>query len=165
MGGGVCPQIPAGGGVALWIGGHPSHIEEENIKRLVAAGLENRRWVSGGSPRVRKRSTTAGGDPGQIWPAGESGCSRVPVVVYDLILDHPFRDPRRSRETLEFCLKIPNPFRLQLHGLSLLPGAAIRRMAVEKGGQDPCGGEAEFRRPLLEQYRDIHWWRRGRAPG
>jgi hypothetical protein len=64
---------------------------------------------------------------------------------------------------LELCLKIPKPFRLQLHGLSLLPGTAVRRLAEEKGAKTRAEIEAEFRRPLTEQYRSIHWWRRGRG--
>ncbi|NLW10180.1 MAG: B12-binding domain-containing radical SAM protein [Firmicutes bacterium] len=152
-------------GLPFEIWGHPNHIEEENIKRLVAAGLE--KIVVGfqsGSPRVRKEIYNRGETQEQILAGGRIlAAAGVPVVVYDLILDHPFETPGDLRETLEFCLKIPKPFRLQLHGLSLLPGTAVRRMAVEKGARTPAEIEAEFRRPLLEQYRDIHWWRRGRG--
>src|SRR5690554_7789817 len=52
-----------------------------------------------------------------------------------------------------------------LHGLSLLPGTVIRRLAVEKGGKTREEIEGEFLRPLTEQYQSIHWWRRGRGVG
>ena len=151
-------------GLPFEIWGHPNHLRAENIKELVAAGLEKIViGIQSGSPRVRREIYNRRETQEQILAGGEVlAAAGVPVVVYDLILDHPFETAGDLQETLELCLKIPKPFRLQLHGLSLLPGTAVRRLAEEKGAKTRAEIEAEFRRPLLEQYRDIHWWRRGR---
>jgi radical SAM superfamily enzyme YgiQ (UPF0313 family) len=152
-------------GLPFEIWGHPNHLRVENIKELVAAGLE--RIVTGiqsGSPHVRKEIYNRPETQDQILAGGKLlVAAGVPVVVYDLILDHPFETAGDLRETLELCLALPKPFRLQLHGLSLLPGTAVRRLAVEKGVRTPAEIAAEFRRPLTEQYQSIHWWRRGRG--
>ncbi|NLY89882.1 MAG: B12-binding domain-containing radical SAM protein [Firmicutes bacterium] len=152
-------------GLPFEIWGHPNHLEEESIKRLVGAGLEKIVvGIQSGSPRVRKEIFNRQESQEQILAGGKIlAAAGVPVVVYDLILDHPFETAGDLRETLELCLNMPKPFRLQLHGLSLLPGTAVRRLAVEKGTRTPAEIEAEFRRPLTEQYRSIHWWRRGRG--
>src|SRR5690554_1253840 len=152
-------------GLPFEIWGHPNHLRAENIKELVAAGLEKIViGIQSGSPRVRREIYNRRETQEQILAGGEVlAAAGVPVVVYDLILDHPFETAGDLQETLELCLKIPKPFRLQLHGLSLLPGTAVRRLAEEKGAKTCAEIEAEFRRPLTEQYRSIHWWRRGRG--
>lgn len=152
-------------GLPFEIWGHPNHLRPANIKRLVAAGLEKIVvGVQSGSPRVRKEIYNRPETQEQILAGGRILVdSRIPAVIYDFILDHPFETTGDLQETLELCLKMPKPFRLQLHGLSLLPGTAVRRMAEENGVKTPVEIEAEFRRPLAEQYQSIHWWRRGRG--
>jgi len=65
------------------------------------------------------------------------------------------------KETLELCRKLTKPFRLQLHGLSFLPGTPIEDIAVERGVKTWEEIHAEQARPLREQYHSMAWWRQG----
>ncbi len=147
----------------IW--GHPKHIRLQNIKRLVEAGLSKVVvGIQSGSPIVRK----------EIYKRNESQesiieCSqilseaKVPMVIYDFILDHPFETSQDLQETLELCMTLHKPFILQLHGLSFLPGTQIEQIAVEKGVRTWEEIRAEQNRPLAEQYRAMHWWRIGKG--
>src|SRR5690554_2270410 len=154
-------------GLPFEVWGHPNHLEEDKIKKLVAAGLEKIVvGIQSGSPRVRKEIYNRPETQERIIEGGRFlADAGAPVVIFDFIFDHPFETAEDLQETLALCLKLKKPFRLQLHGLSLLPGTVIRRLAVEKGGKTREEIEGEFLRPLTEQYQSIHWWRRGRGVG
>jgi radical SAM superfamily enzyme YgiQ (UPF0313 family) len=152
-------------GIPFEIWGHPKLSVGPNIPKLVTAGLSKIViGVQSGCPEIRK----------DIYRRGESqedilACSRslseakVPIVVYDFILGHPFETEKDLRDTLELCRRMAKPFRLQLHGLSFLPGTPIEEIAVERGVRTWEDIRAEQARPLREQYRSMHWWRRGRG--
>jgi radical SAM superfamily enzyme YgiQ (UPF0313 family) len=93
--------------------------------------------------------------------AAELSEARVPEVIYDFILGHPFETDDNLREAFELCRQMTKPFRLQLHGLSFLPGTVIEDIAVERGVKTWDEIREEQSRPLREQYHTNHWWRRG----
>ncbi len=154
-------------GLPFEIWGHPQHLQETNIKKLVAAGLQKIVvGIQSGSPYVRKEIYNRHETQERILEGSRIlADAGVPVVVYNFIFNHPWETAEDLQETLALCRSLKKPFRLQLHGLSLLPGTAIRRMTVGKGARTREEIDREFRRPLTEQYQDIHWWRRGRGVG
>jgi radical SAM superfamily enzyme YgiQ (UPF0313 family) len=81
--------------------------------------------------------------------------------VYDFILGHPFETEADLQETLALCRQLAKPFRLQLHGLTFLPGTPIEKIAVEHGVKTWEEIKGEQVRPLREQYHGYAWWRKG----
>ncbi|MDR1663524.1 MAG: B12-binding domain-containing radical SAM protein [Clostridiales bacterium] len=147
----------------IW--GHPKLSAGPHIKRLVKAGLSKIViGVQSGCPEIRREIYHRGETQAEILKCAQSlSEAKVPIVVYDFILGHPFETEKDLRETLELCRKLAKPFRLQLHGLSFLPGTPIEEIAVSRGVKTWEEIHAEQARPLREQYRAMHWWRRGRG--
>ncbi|MEW5762936.1 MAG: radical SAM protein [Bacillota bacterium] len=142
---------------------HPLKVREEVIRPLVDAGLSKVVvGIQSGSPYIRNRVFLRPESQEQV-----INCSRVlaearvPTVIYDLILDHPFETEEHLAETLDLCLELHRPFYLQLHGLSFLPGTEIERMALDQGLVTPEAMGALHARPLEEQYRSMYWWFHG----
>lgn len=152
-------------GLPFEIWGHPKLSIAENMKKLVAAGLEKVViGVQSGSPKVRRDIYLRNETQEEILACGRGLAeAKVPIVVYDFILGHPFETETDLRETLELCRQMAKPFRLQLHGLSFLPGTPIEEIAVSHGVKTWEEIRKEQARPLREQYRAMHWWRQGRG--
>ena len=51
------------------------------------------------------------------------------TAIYDFILDNPYETNEDIVETLEFILKIPRPFHLQLFSLIFFPGTELYNTA------------------------------------
>ena len=133
------------------------------VKAMVDAGLSKIViGVQSGCPNVRKDIYMRDETQEHIFNCARVlSEAKVPIVIYDFILGHPFETPDDLRETLELCRKLAKPFRLQLHGLSFLPGTPIEDIAVERGVKTWEEIHAEQARPLREQYHSMAWWRQG----
>lgn len=122
-------------GLKFHIFGHPLMIKENNIKTLVDAGL----YViavgfQSGSPNIRNNIFNRAETNEQIINASKilSKC-KVPKVYYDLMIGHALESLDEIKETFELCLRLEHPFKLQLHGLGILPGAKIINTLVKNG--------------------------------
>ena len=144
--------------------GHPRITSDPVcIKAMVDAGLSKMViGIQSGCPTVRKDIYLRDETQEQIFGCAKAlSDGKVPLVIYDFILGHPFETSEDLRETLELCRKLAKPFRLQLHGLSFLPGTPIEEIAVERGVKTWDDIHAEQARPLREQYHSMAWWRQG----
>ena len=145
----------------IW--GHPKLSANTGIKDLVGAGLSKIViGVQSGCPKIRKEIYTRNEKQEEILNCSKLLTeAKVPMVIYDFILGHPFETEDDLKETLELCRSLSKPFTLQLHGLSFLPGTPIEEIAVEKGVKTWEEIRAEQNRPLREQYHSMAWWRQG----
>jgi radical SAM superfamily enzyme YgiQ (UPF0313 family) len=150
-------------GLPFEIWGHPKLSTGRQIKKLVQAGLVKIViGVQSGSYSIRKEIYHRNETNLEVLNcASELSDAKVPEVIYDFILGHPFETDDNLREALELCRRLAKPFRLQLHGLSFLPGTVIEDIAVEKGVKTWDEIREEQSRPLREQYHTNHWWRQG----
>ena len=133
------------------------------VKTMVDTGLSKMViGIQSGCPTVRKDIYMRNETQEQIFNCAKVlSDAKVPLVIYDFILGHPFETSEDLKETLELCRKLAKPFRLQLHGLSFLPGTPIEEIAVERGVRTWEEIHAEQARPLKEQYHSMAWWRQG----
>ncbi len=116
----------------IW--GHPLKTDRVLISKLVSAGLYKVvMGIQSGSPRVRKNIFHRVEKQDQIIEASRVlKDSRVPQVIYDFMLRHPFESEDDIKETYELCMQLIPSFELQLHGLNFLPGTDIAEMAIEQ---------------------------------
>jgi len=153
-------------GLAFEVWGHPRiSAKPECLKLMVDAGLSKMViGVQSGCPKIRKDVYTRNETQEEILYCSKVlSEAKVPLVIYDFILGHPFETTEDLKETLTLCRKLAKPFRLQLHGLSFLPGTPIENIAVERGVKTWEEIRAEQSRPLREQYHSMAWWRQGRG--
>ena len=145
----------------IW--GHPKLSANAGIRDLVAVGLSKIViGVQSGCPKIRKDIYTRSEKQEEILNCSKMlSEAKVPMVIYDFILGHPFETEEDLRATLELCRNLAKPFTLQLHGLSFLPGTPIEEIAVSKGVKTWEEIRAEQSRPLREQYHSMAWWRQG----
>ena len=151
-------------GLPFEVWGNPklsSHTE--SMRLLVDAGLSKIViGIQSGDPKIRKEIYTRSETQEDIIKCSRAMAeAKVPMVIYDFILGHPFETSEDLKETLELCRNLSKPFRLQLHGLSFLPGTPIEEIAVNKGVKTWDEIHAEQARPLREQYHSMAWWRQG----
>ena len=145
--------------------GHPKLSAGPQMKMLKEAGLSKIVvGVQSGCPKIRKEIYLRNETQEEILECAKSlSEAKIPIVVYDFILGHPFETEEDLRATLELCRKLAKPYRLQLHGLSFLPGTPIEEIAVSRGVKTWDEIREEQSKPLREQYRAMHWWRSGRG--
>ena len=151
-------------GIPFEAWGHPRITSDvESLKALVDAGLSKMViGIQSGCPTVRKEIYMRNETQDQIFKCSKAlADAKVPLVIYDFILGHPFETHEDLQETLELCRKLTKPFRLQLHGLSFLPGTPIENIAVERGVRTWEEIHNEQNRPLRELYHSMAWWRQG----
>ena len=150
-------------GLPFEIWGHPKLSANAGLKDLVGAGLSKIViGVQSGCPKIRKEIYTRNEKQEDILNCSKAlSEAKVPLVIYDFILGHPFETEDDLRKTLELCRSLAKPFMLQLHGLSFLPGTPIEKIAVSKGVKTWEEIRAEQSRPLREQYHSMAWWRQG----
>ena len=113
---------------------HPLMVKEPVIRMLMTAGLYKVvMGIQSGSPHVRKDIFKRNETQEQILKSCEilRKC-RVPHVIYDFMLQHPFETVGDLKETYDLCMSMNLPFELQLHGLYFLPSTDIVDMALEK---------------------------------
>jgi radical SAM superfamily enzyme YgiQ (UPF0313 family) len=142
----------------IW--GHPLRTRQEIIDILVDAGLSQVViGIQSGSPRIRNKIFFRKESQDEIIEMSRVlAQARVPEVVYDFILDHPFETEEDFRLTLELCEKLYRPFTLQLHGLSFLPGTEIVKLAIKEGVVTPEEMERQQNLSLEEQYQGHYWF-------
>lgn len=122
-------------GLKFHIYGHPMMINEEAVKMLKEAGLYLIAvGFQSGSKNVRQNIFNRPESNEQIINASKILVrNKIPRIYYDLMICHPLETLEELKETFNMCLKLEPPFRLQLHGLGLLPGAKILNLLIEKG--------------------------------
>lgn len=145
-------------GLPFRIWGHPLKADERIISKLVDAGLDKVvMGIQSGSPRVRADIFHRYETQEQILQAASvlDKC-KVPTVVYDLMLCHPFERPEDREETLELCRKLPGRFELAIHGLNFLPATDIVEMDLQAGYHTREEMEGLLYGSLADQYAE-YW--------
>lgn len=140
----------------IW--GHPLKCDEAVIAKLKTAGLYKVvMGIQSGSPYIRKEVFHRRETQEDIIAASKvlAKC-KVPQVIYDFMLRHPFETHASLRETYELSMALEPPFELQMHGLNFLPGTDIVGKALEQKLVDPEAMEKLMYAPMQEQY-DTYW--------
>ena len=145
-------------GLPFKIWGHPLKVSERVIKNLTEAGLyQVVMGIQSGSVRVRKEVFNRPETQEQIIEASKIlSKSKVPKVIYDFMLCHPFETVEDLKETFKLCQKLAPRFELQLHGLNFLPGTDIVKKAIDEGILSEVELEKIMNSTIKEQY-DMHW--------
>jgi anaerobic magnesium-protoporphyrin IX monomethyl ester cyclase len=141
----------------IW--GHPLKTDDYAISKLAGAGLYKVvMGIQSGSPRIRKEIFRRGETREDILKAARILNKRkVPHVIYDFMLRHPFETGYDIQKTFELCAELPKPFDLQLHGLNFLPGTDIIEIAAKNGITGQYGHGIE--ESMNEQY-NVYWGRK-----
>lgn len=150
-----CSKYKAKIGLPFQIWCHPLMVKEPIIKTLVDSGLYKAvMGIQSGSPRIRNEIFNRHETNKQILEAGKilHKC-KVPHIVYDFMLQHPFENTEDIRSTYELCMQLDPPFELQLHGLNFLPGTDIIKTAVEKGIMSPEEAGSLIDKSTDDQYK------------
>lgn len=145
-------------GLPFEIWGHPLKVNKPLISKLVEAGLYKVvMGIQSGSPRVRKEIFHRVESQDEIISASRvlREC-KVPQVIYDFMLQHPFETEEDIKQTYELCTKLKSPFELQLHGLNFLPGTDIVDMAIDMNILSGEQLEKIMYSSIQEQY-DMYW--------
>ncbi|MCR4437142.1 MAG: radical SAM protein [Clostridiales bacterium] len=145
-------------GLPFEIWGHPLKIKRTVMTSLVKAGLNKVVvGIQSGSQRIRKEIFRRFESQEDILEASRvlSEC-RVPHVIYDFMLRHPFETPDDLRQTYHLCTRLVPPFRLQLHGLNFLPGSDIVDKAVHMNIMAPGELDRIIDSPAEKQYK-MYW--------
>jgi anaerobic magnesium-protoporphyrin IX monomethyl ester cyclase len=140
----------------IW--GHPLKVDEDVIRKLVEAGLYKIVvGIQSGSPRIRREIFNRPETQEQIIETSRvlARC-KVPQVIYDFMLQHPFETEEDIRQSYELCTQLARPFELQLHGLNFLPGTDIVQKAIDLGIYTEEEMDKIINRPMQEQF-DSHW--------
>ena len=145
-------------GIPFKIWGHPLKVNERIIGNLVDAGLyQIVVGIQSGSVRVRKDIFHRKETQEEIINASKvlSKC-KVPKVIYDFMLQHPFETLEDLKETYKLCLQLEPTFELQLHGLNFLPGTDIVDMAIDAGLLSEEELDRIMYSSIQDQY-DMYW--------
>lgn len=143
----------------IW--GHPLKINDYSLSKLVGAGLYKVvMGIQSGSPTIRKEIFHRIETQEDILEASEIlSRQKVPQVIFDFMLRHPFETEEDIKQTYELCTKLKKPFELQLHGLSFLPGTDIIDIAIARGIADKQELETNMYGSIQEQYNK--YWGQG----
>jgi anaerobic magnesium-protoporphyrin IX monomethyl ester cyclase len=141
----------------IW--GHPLKTDDYVISKLAGAGLYKVvMGIQSGSPAIRKEIFHRGETQEDILEASKIlSRRRVPQVIYDFMLRHPFETENDIRMTYKLCAELARPFELQLHGLNFLPGTDIVEIASKHGIAGKY--EHDVEQSMNEQY-NIYWGRK-----
>jgi anaerobic magnesium-protoporphyrin IX monomethyl ester cyclase len=109
--------------------------------------------IQSGSPRIRRDIFHRVETQEDIIGASKvlSEC-KIPRIVYDFMLRHPFETKEDIMQSFELCTKLYKPFELQLHGLNFLPGTDIVDLAIKMGVADAKELEEVMYAPMKQQY-------------
>ena len=140
----------------IW--GHPLRCKEETITKLRKVGLYKVvMGIQSGSPYIRRQIFNRTEKQEDIIAASKVlAKAKVPQVIYDFMLRHPFETLETLRETYELCLELAQPFELQLHGLNFLPGTDIVQKAIDMQLVTESDMQKLMYAPMKEQY-NIYW--------
>jgi radical SAM superfamily enzyme YgiQ (UPF0313 family) len=128
-------QYKARIGLPFEIWAHPLKIDNNIISKLADAGLHKVvMGIQSGSPKIRKEVFHRPETQENLLEAAKIlSKNKIPQVVYDFILRHPFEGEDDIKQTYQLCALLKRPFELQLHGLSFFPGTDIEGIAERKG--------------------------------
>jgi len=145
-------------GLPFDIWAHPLKTNMELIAPLRRAGLyQVVMGIQSGSPSVRKTAFHRTETQEDILAAAQVFTdAKVPRVIYDLILRHPFESLEELKESYELCARLPGRFTLQMHGLNFLPGTDIVEEAIKRGLFTREQLEEMMYKPMGKQY--ASWW-------
>jgi radical SAM superfamily enzyme YgiQ (UPF0313 family) len=145
-------------GLPFEIWGHPLKCDDDLIRKLKAAGLYKVvMGIQSGSPYIRKEIFNRPESQEDILNSGEVlSRNKVPQVIYDFMLRHPFETRETIKETYELAAKLARPFQLQLHGLNFLPGTDIVQKALDMGVVSPDDMRRQMNASIKEQYK-MYW--------
>ena len=145
-------------GLPFDIWAHPLKTDLPLIKALRRAGLyQVVMGIQSGSPTVRKAAFHRVETQEQILAAAQVFAdAKVPQVIYDLILRHPFETLDQLKESYELCTRLPGRFTLQMHWLIFLPGTDIVDEAIDRGYYTREQLEEMMYAPMSKQY--ASWW-------
>lgn len=145
-------------GLPFEIWGHPLKIDDYTLSKLVDAGLYKVvMGIQSGSPTIRKEIFHRIETQEDILEASAIlSRQKVPQVIFDFMLRHPFEKEEDIKQTYDLCTKLTKPFELQLHGLSFLPGTDIINIAIARGIADKQEIESNIYGSIQEQY-NIYW--------
>ncbi|MCL2080556.1 MAG: B12-binding domain-containing radical SAM protein [Oscillospiraceae bacterium] len=137
---------------------HPLKTNTELIRKLRSAGLYKVvMGIQSGSYHIRKEIFHRPEKNESIFKCDDIFHNeKVPQLIYDLMLRHPFETAETIKETYEMCVNFKLPFELQLHGLSFLPGADIVDKAIEMKLVTPEAMRELMHAPIQKQF-DYHW--------
>ncbi len=123
-------------GLPFEIWAHPLRLDSSTISKLVEAGLYKVvMGIQSGSPHIRREIFHRTETQEDVFEAARIlSRSKVPQVVYDFILRHPFESEEDIKQTYLLCSGLERPFELQLHGLILFPGTDL---AIAAQKEDP----------------------------
>ena len=140
----------------IW--GHPLRTDKSTISKLVDAGLYKVvMGIQSGSPYIRKEIFNRPEKQEDIINACNTLTEcKVPHLIYDFMLRHPFETHESLQETFHLCLQFKHPFELQLHGLNFLPGTDIVKRALEMELVSQEDMDRFTHAPIKEQY-DMYW--------
>lgn len=140
----------------IW--GHPLKTNKKLMNNLVNAGLYKVvMGIQSGSVRIRKEIFNRSEKQEDIVNASRIlHESKIPQVIYDFMLQHPFETDEDIKQSYEICTKLTPPFELQLHGLNFLPGTDIVNKAVEMNIMTDKELDKIMYSPLQKQY-DMYW--------
>jgi len=150
-----CSKYKTKIGIPFQIWCHPLMVKEPIIKALTDAGLYKALMgIQSGSPRIRNEIFNRREANKQILEACRilHKC-KVPHIVYDFMLQHPFETIEDIKSTYELCMQLDPPFELQLHGLNFLPGTDIVKTAVENGIMSPEEADSLIDKSMDDQYK------------
>lgn len=140
----------------IWV--HPLKINRNLIEKLVEAGLLKAvMGIQSGSTYIRREIFKRYEKEEDILNASKilSEC-KVPRIVYDFILRHMFETQDDIKESFKLCMKLPEPFELQLHALNFFPGTDIVEKAIELNKISREKMEEMMFAPLRYQY-EKYW--------
>jgi len=145
-------------GLPFEIWGHPLRIDEQTVPLLKKAGLYKVvMGIQSGSPTIRREIFKRPEKQEQILAASRVLTKyKVPQVIYDLMLRHPFETAETMKETYELCKELEKPFSLQMHGLNFLPGTDIVQKAINANLVSPEEMDNLMYGTMQELY-DRHW--------
>ena len=112
-----------------------AQVEEESFRLLVDAGLcYVQVGIQSGSERTLKlfnRHTNKQLFLDKLNIINKFKAQLMPI--YDVILDNPYDTEQDLIDTIEFLIKIPKPFKLNLFSLTFLPGTPLYERAIKEG--------------------------------
>jgi len=145
-------------GLPFDIWGHPLKVNKGLFTALRRAGLyQVVMGIQSGSPTVRKKAFHRVETQEQIIAAAQIlKDAKIPQVIYDLILRHPFETLEELKESYEFCRQLPGRFTLQMHVLVFLPGTDVVEEAVKRGIYTRGQLDEMMYAPMEKLY--ASWW-------
>ncbi len=114
---------------------HPSTVTAEKLSFLVDAGLcIVQMGIESASERTKKLYNRSVSNERVLKAIQDINKFKGKLLpLYDFIIDNPYESRDDVFETLNFILKIPKPYRLQMFSLAFFPGTKLYEKAKEDG--------------------------------